>query len=329
MKIIKSRIYPSLIKMPPKRQRLLTQMKGLHKPKRQKSKNKKDTHPAKFFNRTKLLQTLVIVCLIIVGGGIDLLHYRLINQHKGSTATLKVIKATDTKQKPIKSYSPIVFSDTSFISMFNQVRAQNGLSALTENSELDQAAQNRAQDMVNNNYFNNSSDNPQQFITNTGYKPDLWSLQSMKDPASLTGAINSFRQDTNPSPFILNSSVTEIGVGQASGQQNNQEVEYVVVYLAKPYWCGYAGISCAQYCNMAQTSQQQSIKSEQSMLNLSLSYANSSYLTTSQRDSEIQQDYANYNAQVKADYNAYLEQVNAVPGCTVIYQPLYQNPPPN
>jgi len=266
-----------------------------------------------------------IVALAIIG-------YKLTEHSvhpKNSKSIVSLIHKSSPNDAKVSSYGPISIDRSSFISMFNQVRTQNGLSALTENSELDQAAQNRAQDMVGNNYFNNSSDNPQQFITNTGYKPDLWLLQSMKDPASLTGAINSFRQDTNPSPFILNSSVTEIGVGQATGQQNNQAVEYVVVYLAKPYWCGYAGISCAQYCNMAQTSQQQSIKSEQSMLNLSLSYANSSYLTTSQRDSEIQQDYANYNTQVKADYNAYLEQVNAVPGCTVIYQPLYQNPPSN
>ena len=67
----------------------------------------------------------------------------------------------------------IFFADitkSSLENFVNQTRQSSGLQPLTENSQLDQAAQLKAQNMVQNNYFNH--------ISPTGVSPWFWFLQA-------------------------------------------------------------------------------------------------------------------------------------------------------
>ncbi|MDP2632519.1 MAG: CAP domain-containing protein, partial [Candidatus Curtissbacteria bacterium] len=67
----------------------------------------------------------------------------------------------------------ITFSADQIISLTNQKRAENGLSALSYNGQLAQAASAKASDMLANNYWAHTSPSgrtPWSFITAAGYK---------------------------------------------------------------------------------------------------------------------------------------------------------------
>jgi uncharacterized protein YkwD len=118
----------------------------------------------------------------------------------------------------------------------NTDRASNGLGALTLNSQLDQAAQTKANDMIARDYWSHNTPDgqtPWSFITAAGYDYQTagenlaYGFTTAAD--TLTGWMNSPEHKAN----ILNTTYQEVGFGYANGPNYNgdgQETLVVAMY---------------------------------------------------------------------------------------------------
>lgn len=107
-------------------------------------------------------------------------------------------------------------STSSLLSYTNQQRSANGKASLTLNSKLNTAAQNKAQDMADDDYWSHNSPDgktPWTFITATGYDyktaGENLAYGFSTASATITGWMNSPPHREN----LLSSSYTEVGFG--------------------------------------------------------------------------------------------------------------------
>lgn len=124
-------------------------------------------------------------------------------------------------------------SVTQLLNATNNQRTQNGVGALTLNSQLNSAAQAKANDMVARNYWSHNTPDGQEpwvFFDNAGYKyfkagENLAYGFSTSD-STVVGWMNSPTHKAN----LLDSAFTEVGFGFANGENyNNSGPETVVV----------------------------------------------------------------------------------------------------
>ena len=137
-------------------------------------------------------KTTILVTLLVISGGINIFTI-----------------AIPTRKQQIK--------DESIIQLVNVARASNNLPALTENSQLDSSAHAKACDMVNNNYFAHNSPTgrtPWSFMTNAGYKYTFAEENIATGYYEPTEVRLAFLASAPHRDDILNSRVTEIGVGE-------------------------------------------------------------------------------------------------------------------
>jgi len=141
----------------------------------------------------------------------------------------------EPSQTPAPSPSPsssAVLSSASAIEWTNKYRAQNGLSALKENSKLSAAALAKAQDMAENGYFNHLSPDgvsPSTLVKNYGYNFQATSeniaygvFQSSQD--LIAGWMDSAGHRAN----ILNKDFKDIGLAIVKGIYQGREVWFAV-----------------------------------------------------------------------------------------------------
>lgn len=130
-------------------------------------------------------------------------------------------------------------SISGLLSATNTQRSNNGAGSLTINSKLNSAAQAKAQDMVNRNYWSHQTPDGQQpwvFITGAGYQylsaGENLAYGFMTSSATVTGWMNSPSHRSN----LLSSSFTEVGFGIANSPNfvGNGEQTVVVAMYAKP-----------------------------------------------------------------------------------------------
>lgn len=126
-----------------------------------------------------------------------------------------VLNSLWPSQRDVLGYATDM-STSSLLSDTNQQRANNGKAALTINSQLTSAAQNKAKDMAAKNYWSHNSPSgqtPWSFITAAGYKYKTagenlaYGFDTSGD--TMTGWMNSPEHKAN----ILNSSYTSVGFG--------------------------------------------------------------------------------------------------------------------
>ncbi len=129
-----------------------------------------------------------------------------------------------------------IFANT-LIAETNQNRLVNTLPALAVNPLLVEAAQEKADDMVKNNYFAHVSPagvTPWQWFANVGYDFSAAGENlavNFSDSADVTDAwMNSPEHRAN----ILNSGFTEIGVATAEGTYNGEPAIYIVELFGTP-----------------------------------------------------------------------------------------------
>ncbi|WP_371381356.1 CAP domain-containing protein [Sporomusa aerivorans] len=101
------------------------------------------------------------------------------------------------------------------LSLLNQDRASNGLSALKSNSQLTKLAENYAGDMINRGYFshyNPEGQSPFDRMTNAGisYKT---AGENLAINTSVTAAEKAFMNSSGHRANILNSTYTDVGIG--------------------------------------------------------------------------------------------------------------------
>lgn len=106
------------------------------------------------------------------------------------------------------------------VDLVNNIRAQNGLSKLTENWELSRCARYKSQDMQNKGYFSHTSPtygSPFDMMAAFGIQYRTAGENIAKGYASAQAVVNGWMNSPGHKANILNASFTQIGVGYVSG----------------------------------------------------------------------------------------------------------------
>jgi uncharacterized protein YkwD len=123
------------------------------------------------------------------------------------------------------------------IALTNQERAQNGVGQLTDNAELDAAAQAKAEDMATKGYFSHISpdgETPWQWITNAGYQYQYAGENLAVRFINSSDVVNAWMASPSHRANIVKPVYTDIGVGAAEGNYEGQPATYVVQYFGTP-----------------------------------------------------------------------------------------------
>lgn len=117
--------------------------------------------------------------------------------------------------------------------LINTQRANNGLSALKEDAEVQKVARIKAQDMVNNNYFSHTSPtygSPFDMLKSFGisYKS---AGENIAGNSTNSGAVNAWMNSPGHKANILNSSFNYTGIGVVSSPKYGKI--YVQMFIGK------------------------------------------------------------------------------------------------
>ncbi len=138
-----------------------------------------------------------------------------LSHHEGSSNNTSMSNKT-TSSSQSQSGSTVSSSDeTLAISLMNQDRSSNGLSALKVNSQLTRLAENYAQDMINRNFFshyNPEGQSPFDRMNQAGISYTT-AGENLAKNTSVASAEQAFMNSSGHRANILNSSYTEIGIG--------------------------------------------------------------------------------------------------------------------
>lgn len=106
------------------------------------------------------------------------------------------------------------------IRLVNEIRAENGLNALTYDWELSRVARYKSRDMKDNNYFSHTSPvygSPFQMIKNFGISFRSAGENIAKGYSTPQAVVNGWMNSSGHRANILNANYTHIGVGYVSG----------------------------------------------------------------------------------------------------------------
>ena len=123
------------------------------------------------------------------------------------------------------------------ISEVNPAREIENLMPLTSSPLLNQAAQMKAQDMIDRNYFSHNDPDgkrPWQWLDKVGYKYALAGENLAKDFFEVDPLVAAWLNSPSHAKNILNNYFTEIGIGIATGDMNGQQTTVVAMFVAHP-----------------------------------------------------------------------------------------------
>ena len=123
----------------------------------------------------------------------------------------------------------------SVMSLSNGERAAMGVQGLTYNSSLAYAAQLRAQDMIDNDYWSHTSPGGRSmgyFLGAAGYPVYTAGENLSRGYSDDGGVVSAWMASAGHRATILNSAYTEIGVGFADGMLGDEYTTVVVAYYA-------------------------------------------------------------------------------------------------
>lgn len=117
--------------------------------------------------------------------------------------------------------------------LINKQRAQNGLSPLKENSELQRVARIKAQDMVNNNYFSHTSPTyGSPFDMMKSFKISYNTAgENIAGNSSNSSAVTAWMNSPGHRANILNESFNQTGIGVVTGSKYGKI--YVQMFIGK------------------------------------------------------------------------------------------------
>ncbi|MGC9599566.1 MAG: CAP domain-containing protein [Minisyncoccia bacterium] len=119
----------------------------------------------------------------------------------------------------------------------NQARAAADLPALRESGLLDAAAQEKANDMVTNNYFAHTSPSgltPWYWFQNVGYQFAVAGENLAVDFADSSDVTNAWLNSPEHRANIMNAGFSEIGMATAQGEFEGHPAVYVVELFGTP-----------------------------------------------------------------------------------------------
>jgi uncharacterized protein YkwD len=166
-----------------------------------------------------------------------ILGHRVLALFSGLLVVLKIFTLTLLTFGPIAPAFSSAINESNVINLTNQSRVQFSEVALTENSELDKAAQAKADDMLAKGYFaHNTPDGktPWDFIVAAGYSyleaGENLAVNFTQAEDVQTAWMNSPEHKAN----ILNKNFQEIGIGVSQGQYQGHTAIFVVQEFGTP-----------------------------------------------------------------------------------------------
>lgn len=138
-----------------------------------------------------------------------------------------------TKIPQIPTQNPKDQKDT-LIQALNIVRRQNNLPPLTESSKLDKSALEKAQDLVNLNYWAHQrlgGQEPWELMKNAGYDYLVAGENLARGYTSDQQNMDSWMASPSHKDVILDPRFTELGIGRAKDKEGH---EYVATHFGKP-----------------------------------------------------------------------------------------------
>jgi len=123
------------------------------------------------------------------------------------------------------------------IELTNQKRLENGLSPLTLNGQLNEAAQRKAGDMFAFNYWSHNSPsgrNPWSFFQEVGYKYLYAGENLARDFMNSSSVIDAWMNSPTHRDNVLNSRYQETGLAVVNGTLNGVETTLVVQLFGTP-----------------------------------------------------------------------------------------------
>lgn len=119
----------------------------------------------------------------------------------------------------------------------NTQRQQNGLSALTYNNVLSNAAYQKANDMFDDDYWAHVAPDgktPWDFIISNGYKYTYAGENLAKDFSKSSSVVSAWMNSPSHRANILNPNYTEVGFAVVNGNLNGEETTLVVQMFGHP-----------------------------------------------------------------------------------------------
>ncbi len=126
----------------------------------------------------------------------------------------------------------------------NQARISDGLAPLQINQELDQAAFDKAKDMIAHNYWAHVSPTgvqPWSWISGVGYNYNAAGENLAKNYDSSAATVSAWMASPTHRANILNTNYTQVGFAVVDGTLLGQQTSLVVAYYAEPAPTGVLG----------------------------------------------------------------------------------------
>jgi len=149
------------------------------------------------------------------------------------SASRKVRNSSGTSNAGSTTTASLSADEQEVFDLINQQRINNGLSALVINQELQAVARDKAQDMVDNNYFSHTSPvygSPFDMIKNYGitYKA---AGENIAGNSSNSGAVTAWMNSEGHKANILSNSFNYTGIGVVNSSKYGKI--YVQMFIGK------------------------------------------------------------------------------------------------
>ena len=170
----------------------------------------------------------------------SILHPKRLLFHGLSAVFIKLIIFVAILGLPATAWlSPDVLKDESrkIISLTNNIRVEKNLNTLNENSLLNQAAVNKVQDMMVQQYFAHVSPknkNMLSWLAGVGYNSAASGENLAMGFSSAESVVKAWTKSTTHYANLIDPDYKEIGVAMISGTFENKDSNLVAQYLATP-----------------------------------------------------------------------------------------------
>lgn len=168
------------------------------------------------------------------------LHPKRLLFYVTSAVLIKVLVIVFVVSFPLTAwFSPDMMSQESdkIISLTNELRGKLGLSSLTGSNSLKQAAYDKAQDMLIQQYFAHNgpdSKSVRDWLTKVDYKFEVAGENLAMGFAQSDDVVEAWIKSPTHYANLIDPDYSEIGVGMASGPFRGEETTLVAQYFARP-----------------------------------------------------------------------------------------------
>lgn len=169
------------------------------------------------------------------------LHPKRLAFHAVSAVIIKVIMVVFALSLPVQAWlSPDVLYQQAqkIIELTNNLRTDLGINSLSESPKLTQAALNKAQDMLINQYFAHVGPNDRalrHWLYDTNYSFRVAGENLAIGFSQAEQVVAAWEESPTHYSNLIDPDFSEIGVGVVSGQYNDYETTLVAQYFGDPY----------------------------------------------------------------------------------------------